>query len=145
MKPLSRTFPLLREMEIESLATLVESRDCPAETVVLQEGERARGLFIVQTGRVRVEKAHMGVPVPVAELGEGELFGEMSFVESSAASATVVAETDCRIGELSVGHVSRLLARNPEMSARLYHSLALLLSRRLRRTTQSVMPGSVLL
>ncbi len=141
MKPLRTTFQLLSNADIAELEERIALRDYTSEAVVLREGDRAQRLYIVLTGRVRIEKNYLGTAIPVAELGEGELFGEMSFVENTGASATVVADTVCEIGEIDAIHVHTLLSSVPGFAPRFYHSLALLLSRRLRHTTQSIMPG----
>lgn len=141
MSALQKIFSLLHPPEIARLEAGIVPHTFAAEAVILREGERAQKLFLVTQGRVRIEKNYLGSPVPVAELEAGQLFGEMSFVENSGASATVVADLPSEIGVIDSAAVSALLAADPALAARFYHSLALMLSKRLRHTTQMIMPG----
>ncbi|HEX4097968.1 MAG TPA: cyclic nucleotide-binding domain-containing protein, partial [Caulobacteraceae bacterium] len=50
--------------------------------VVLEEGGHRRALFIVRSGAVRVEREDQGRAITLAQLGPGELLGEMGFVQN---------------------------------------------------------------
>lgn len=141
MNPLQQTFSLLTAEDLAILERRIVRRRYAPDQVVLREGERARKLFLIVAGTVRVEKAYLGASVPVAELGVGELFGEISFVDDAGASAAVVAHTDCEIGEVDAAGIEALFGESPGAATRFYHSLACLLGRRLRKTTQSILPG----
>ena len=71
---------------------------------------------------------------------EGELFGEMSFLEEAGASASVVADDEVEVDVIPGEHVRRLLDSLPGFAARFYHSLAVTLSERLRRTSRTALP-----
>jgi CRP-like cAMP-binding protein len=55
--------------------------------VIIQEGERSDGLYIVLSGETEVRRGER----TVARLKEGEIFGEMSLLQKTPASATVSA------------------------------------------------------
>jgi CRP-like cAMP-binding protein len=103
---------------------------------VLAEGSRGQALFIVRSGAVRVETHRLRSPgdATIAFLMEGELFGEMSFLENRGSSSSVVADGACRIDVIEREHVYAMLARVPGFAGRFFQSLATVLSRRLRRT-----------
>ena len=62
---------------------------------LVRQGEASRGAFLVRSGRVAAQVAMPGGgTLAVAELGEGEVFGEMALIERGVCSATVVALTD---------------------------------------------------
>ena len=66
--------------------------------VILQEGKPSDGVYIVKKGRVSVSRLDAdGQEVVLAELTEGEVFGEMSLISHLPCSATVKA-----IGEVEV-------------------------------------------
>lgn len=92
----------------------------------------AKALFVVAEGSVSIEVVR---GQPLAKLSAGDICGEMAFVEHSAASASVIAETDTQADVLDVAEVEKLFALYPHLQARFYRSLALLLSQRLRATT----------
>ncbi len=111
-----------------------ETRHDP-EDRILGEGEQCRSLFLVEEGVVRVEREHLGFRYEVARLGEGQLFGEMSFVEAHPTSASVVAETPVTLVRFDAEDIEPLLEQDPALGERFYKSLAAILSQRLRETT----------
>jgi CRP-like cAMP-binding protein len=76
--------------------------------------------------------------VAVARLGPDEVFGEMSYLEDSGATASVVAEEDVEVDMVEGAAVTSLLSSDPALAARYYRSLAVVMAHRLRNTTQSL-------
>lgn len=68
----------------------VPSRSYRAGDVVLQEGDPAKEMFVVRSGRVAV-KVHGKT---VEEVAAGGMFGEMALIDHSPRSATIVAVED---------------------------------------------------
>jgi CRP/FNR family transcriptional regulator, cyclic AMP receptor protein len=117
-----------------ALVAAAASREYAADEIVLEEGARRHGLFIIRQGAVRVSPR--GAPANiVADLKEGELFGEMSFLEIAAASTNVIADVPCRIDMVERDAIYALLAGRPGFARRFFQSLATLLSVKLRRTS----------
>jgi len=72
-------------------------------TLILREGESSDGVYILKKGRVSVSRVNAdGREIVLAELGKGEVFGEMSLISHLPCSATVKA-----IGEVHVLHLSK--------------------------------------
>lgn len=58
----------------------------------MRQGEASRGAFLIRQGRVEARVALPGGgTLAVAQLGEGEMFGEMALVDRGVCSASVVA------------------------------------------------------
>ena len=76
--------------------------------------------------------------MPAAHLGEDEFFGEMSFVDGQRTSARVICETPSKIAVISPRDVEALESEYPGFSKRVYHSVAAILSKRLRITSRRV-------
>jgi CRP-like cAMP-binding protein len=73
------------------------------DTVILREGEFSDGVYILKKGRVSISRVNKdGQEVVLAELGKGEVFGEMSLISHLPCSATVKA-----MGEAEVLHLSK--------------------------------------
>lgn len=106
--------------------------------VILEEGVRQRALFVVREGTVRVVQSYQGQPITLTELGPGEIFGEMGFVEDAAVSASIIADDDVVVDEIDGGALQSLLVSVPGFAVRFYHSLAIELSRRLRSTSRKL-------
>jgi CRP-like cAMP-binding protein len=62
-----------------------------------RQGEASRGAFLIAEGRVEAQVALPGGGMhTVAEIGGGEMFGEMALIERGVCSATVVARGDVK-------------------------------------------------
>jgi len=112
-----------------------EHRSCLDNEVIVVQGDTRHALNILRRGQARVERQHEGFSVEISRLAVGEIFGEMSFVEDFEASASVVADGNCDVDVIPGDFILKLLDSEPEFAARFYHSIAELLSRRLRATT----------
>ncbi|HET7669388.1 MAG TPA: cyclic nucleotide-binding domain-containing protein [Burkholderiales bacterium] len=79
----------------QRLLDLAHALRFPPGARLVRQGEASRGAFLVRSGRVAAQVALPGGGMlGVAELGEGDVFGEMALIERGVCSATVVALTD---------------------------------------------------
>jgi CRP-like cAMP-binding protein len=97
----------------------------PTGACVLAEGDRGRSLFVVASGRLRVEKARPGGALVLARLGEGDFFGEMALLSGDPRMASVVADEDSEVLEIAADALAEL--------CRAHHSVAVSLTRFYRR------------
>ena len=97
----------------------------PGETIV-REGERTSELYIIERGEVGVEikRQRTGTLVPVARLGAGKFFGEMSLMTGEERKATVTAETECTLFVVDHDAFQATLAASPEILDRMTLILA---------------------
>ncbi len=98
-------FPLLSELDRGAFVRVLRSirlRRAPAGTVLAREGESGTAVFLVVAGRVIVSKRSADglSTTTLAELSEGEIFGEMALVTESPRVATVVADTSIELFEI---------------------------------------------
>ncbi|HEY3351963.1 MAG TPA: cyclic nucleotide-binding domain-containing protein [Polyangia bacterium] len=103
--------------ERAALASRLRARRYPANTDILVEGGRRGGLYLILLGEVRVMRRRAdGLAVPVALLGEGSYFGEMSLLRGGAPpNATVTTTRDCEVVELPAQSFYEFVARHPEL------------------------------
>jgi CRP-like cAMP-binding protein len=130
MDPFEAAFPFLDDEQRRLLSDHSTARAFAAGDVILEEGAPASALHLVGSGSVAVEKAHLGGRIALAELGPGDLVGEVSFLDGSPTSASVVAHTEVTAYEFE--GLEELLAAEPALAAGFYHSLAVTLAQRLR-------------
>ncbi len=71
-----------------------ERRFAAAGKLIVKQGEAGNSAFLIQSGRVQVYAEHAGKRVELAELGPGQIFGEMSLVVHADRSANVEALED---------------------------------------------------
>lgn len=92
--------PLLASLDRKTLERLARQgkrrRYAPDDTIV-REGEPGSALYIILSGRVRVERREAAGSQVVAELMPGDFFGELALIEEEPRTATVTAieETEC--------------------------------------------------
>ena len=60
--------------------------------IILRQGQLGAALWVISDGKVRIERDDRGVTTQLARLGPGLVFGKMSFLDESGASANVVAD-----------------------------------------------------
>ena len=95
--PLFRGIP---PANVSAIVQLFERRHCPADTVIVREGEAGDALFIVEVGLVEVFlQSATGETTVLTRLGPGEAFGEMSVLTGERRSAGVrtIAPTTVRV------------------------------------------------
>ena len=106
-------------------------RQVIANTAILTEGEPVDAMVFVLQGLVGVYLSSLPDQL-VATLGPGELMGEIAFLESSTASASVLAVENSLLLEVAFEELRAEIDRNPNFGASIYHALASTASRRLR-------------
>lgn len=134
---LASTFVFLSTDDLDLLVSRAERRRYAPSEVVLAEGSRRQGLFIVRAGLVHIHRVIRHEPVTLRSLGPGEIFGEVAFIDNSAASAWVVAGEGCEVDVIAPEHLYGLLA-DPPWASRFFQSLAVTLARRFREGTKAL-------
>ncbi|MDB5973967.1 MAG: cyclic nucleotide-binding protein [Nevskia sp.] len=131
MKP--ELLVLLTDEDWRLMTERATIRHFEKDGVALQEGTESRTLNFVQSGYLQVVRDFHGLQLTVARLGPGEVFGEMSFLERAPAIASIVADGPAEVLTLPEQDIESLLSSVPGLALRLYQSLAITLSHRLRR------------
>jgi len=110
--------PLLRGLSSEVLEMIVEqtmSVGFKPGDAVMTEGERGDSMFIIIHGAVSVYKAGE----LIAELKEGDFFGEMALLGEQVRTATVKIKEQTALLKLSRTNIMQLAENNPELKTRL--------------------------
>ncbi len=90
---------------------------------IVTEGAFDTDFYIIDRGRVQVFVATAGQKA-VAELGEGDFFGEMSLLTGEKRSASVVAKQETRLLKLNRDTMGRLLSEDAQLAEVLSKTLA---------------------
>ena len=91
---------------------------------VIEEGAAGDSMFVLLRGTAQVSVARNGTPLRVGVLRAGDLFGEMSLLTGEPRTATVRAEHDCEVLEISKPVMSELLHASPQCLDQLSELLA---------------------
>ena len=88
--------PLFADVSPDALARLehrMRRREFAPQSVIVREGGAGDSAFIILSGRVAVRRRDpdSGIDFLLAELGEGQMFGEMALLTRKPRTASVVA------------------------------------------------------
>jgi len=101
--------------ELAKVATFAQAKEVPEGTVVVSEGGFSRELLAIEDGSAEVTRDGERI----ADLGQGDIFGEAGMLDDELRSATVTATS--RLKLISLGHfeVQRLKKDAPEVYGRI--------------------------
>jgi len=102
----------------------------PAQTPIIREGHAIERLYFTLAGEFSVTSEH--ARSEIARLTQGEILGEISFVDARPPSATETATKDAVVGAVPIQLLSRKLDQDAAFAARFYKSIAIALADRLR-------------
>jgi len=109
----SALFQAFNRKDRRALVEKFLARDARRGDAIIQEGVRADGLYVVLSGEVEVRKAGQ----VLANLKEGELFGEMSLLNKAPATATVSATRRTSLLRLPREDFDTLILTHPQILA----------------------------
>ena len=135
---MARFLDFLAVDEERDLLAAAPAQSIDTNGVVIQQGAPLRTIYVIEDGSVGIERVDDGALVPLAILGPGDIFGEMTFIAGGTTSARVVALEPTRVRLLHEHLVDDRAKADPTFPARLYRSIALILVDRLRRMSMSV-------
>ncbi len=128
----------LTDEDVEWMGRIGRRVKVAAGDVLIHEGRPTDALYIQLAGRAEVVVAGIGT---VARMEVGEVFGEMSFVDTMPPSATVRAAAPGIVLAVDKGDLTRRIAADPGFGCRFYRALAIFLSDRLRAATRQKSSG----
>ena len=110
-------FKPLSDDDLLDLATLLTLEDYHWGFPILQKGDPASNLYIIISGKVEVMDED---GVTLAEMGRGEVFGEMSLLSGDQVTTTIMATEPCQIASLSQKNFKHILNRFPALQVFFY-------------------------
>jgi CRP/FNR family cyclic AMP-dependent transcriptional regulator len=128
-------FQNLSDQELEVLAANCERRVVMPHQLVIEEGQPANSLFIIESGTIRVvcsdDNGHEYV---INTQGANEYFGELALVDDMTRSSSVYTEDECRFCVMHKDDFSRILQDFPSIVPSLLRNL----TRRVRGLTDNI-------
>jgi CRP-like cAMP-binding protein len=118
IRNLLQTSPLFTPFTAAQQSDLLrrfEGHDVAAGTVIIRQGEPGVGLFVVLTGELEVVRSDGASALPLAQLGPGDIFGEMSLLSNQPTNAAVRARSHTTLLFLARTYVERLAVAIPEV------------------------------
>lgn len=111
-----RSEPVFNSMDDEQLETVLQNSQIHRYgrgEPVIQEGDEGDSMFILLRGTAAVSIAKNGAGVRVGLMRPGDCFGEISLLTGEPRSATVRAESDCEVLEISKSVMGEVLRDSP--------------------------------
>ncbi len=124
-------FRYLSYTELVRVMNIAEARWFEAGEVLLTEGKPGEEMFVILSGRVKLQKNG----ADITELGKGAHFGEMALVDRGPRSASAVAAETSRLLLIRRGDFYEIIKKEPGLSVKLLWSFTQVLAERLRKTT----------
>jgi CRP/FNR family cyclic AMP-dependent transcriptional regulator len=112
-------FPEFKAEHLEKLFPRSGLYEYPQNFSLVQQGEAARDLFIIVSGRVAIRQEFGSAAAELATLSAKDIIGEMALLRDGQRTASGVVSEPSRIYRLSYDDVQYLLQNNPELSAHL--------------------------
>jgi CRP/FNR family cyclic AMP-dependent transcriptional regulator len=105
-----------------------------ANQILMREGEHSNSMYWVQQGQLIVTKKRHNEEVILSHIFEGELVGEISFLDKEIRSATVKALTDCELIEIPQETIDNIFKTQPKW----LETLVMTLAERLRKANARI-------
>jgi flavin-dependent dehydrogenase len=99
-----------------------------AGEIIIRQGEVGDCMYVIQSGKVEVVREHDGQETRLAQLGEGDFFGEMALFDKDVRSATVRPLGDVRVLTIDRKMFLRKIHDDPSLAFMIMQRM----SRRLR-------------
>ena len=131
-----RSVPLFASLDDEAakeLRNLLSEKVVPQNTRLFNQGDRGDAMYLIESGRVRISiRDHDKQELTLAELAQGDFFGEMSIIDGRQRSADARVLEEARLAVLSRDDFLRFVRTNSHVALEMLSAL----TDRLRRTDE---------
>jgi len=131
-----RSVPLFASLDDDAateLRNLLSEQNVASNTRLFRQGEKGDAMYLIESGRVRISiRDEDENDVTLAELAQGDFFGEMSLIDGRQRSADARVIDDARLAILSRDSFLAFVRTNPDVALEMLSAL----TERLRRTDE---------
>jgi extracellular factor (EF) 3-hydroxypalmitic acid methyl ester biosynthesis protein len=136
MFPATILLQQLTESDITVLISRLRERQYLADELIIREGEVPGAIYFVVNGLVSVYvEGTAGQRRELAQLGAGEIVGDVSWLERRPASASVRAQESSLVAAIAAPELDEMLTADAGFASRFHRGLAVLNASRVRRLT----------
>ena len=126
--------------EVQLLSHFMDVYLAPEGAEIIREGDGGDFMMMLIEGRVEVRKRdRFNTPQLIAMVEPGRTLGEMSMIDGEARFATCVAAQAALVAVLDRESLARIIVEQPMLGAKILMELVLMLSQRLRATSDRLM------
>jgi CRP/FNR family transcriptional regulator, cyclic AMP receptor protein len=110
-----RIFEDVPDEDLRVVTTFATSDEVPEGTVIVKEGDYANEFMAIEEGTAKVTRGGQ----EVAQLGPGDIFGEVSLIEKDKRAASVEATSRVRLIKIERWELARLKKVLPDVFRRI--------------------------
>lgn len=125
----------LTNEEVNILLRVAQKRTYWIGETIIEEDSVGRDVFILISGKVRVETAIPGEHEDkqiLYTILPGEVFGEFSFIDGTPRSATIISDEECEVIILSYTEFKTMAKEHTHLALTLMENIAKMLTERIR-------------
>jgi hypothetical protein len=111
--PKSPLFEILGEQERAAIVQQMESETHDEGSVIINEGDPGSSMYLIASGEVKVYTRGTSGTLYLANLGEGDFFGEVSVLTGKPRTATITASQRTELLRLDRDKLDAVLADYP--------------------------------
>ncbi|PYS36474.1 MAG: hypothetical protein DMF75_00890 [Acidobacteria bacterium] len=115
-----RSVPLFASLDDEAasdLRNLLHVRDVPGGDALFRAGDQGDAMYLIESGRVRITISDADQKeIVLAELAQGDFFGEMAIIDGQQRSADATVAEDARLAVLSRENFLGFIHDNPKVA-----------------------------
>jgi len=131
-----RSVPLFASLDDDAardLRNLLSDKTVPQNTRLFRQGDKGDAMYLIESGRVRISiRDEEDQEVILAELAQGDFFGEMAIIDGRQRSADAKVIEDAQFAILSREAFLSFVRNNPDVALEMLSAL----TDRLRRTDE---------
>lgn len=117
-------FSDLADDELEVVSTIVTEDTFEIGETVFEEGQQGESLFIIKRGDVKACKmTPEGELLTLTHMEKGEIFGEMSFLDGSVRSATIVSTSELKCFVMNKSDFDKFVDSHPKIVFKLLKNM----------------------
>jgi len=118
-------FQKLDAHDLDLLKPLFEQLSFQAGTIIFQQGESAKFLYLVIHGTVDISfKPYDGIPITVSHAGKGDLFGWSAVVGSEKYTSSAIAIEPVQVFRVRGSELRQFCVEHPEAGKEILERLA---------------------
>jgi CRP-like cAMP-binding protein len=137
-------FANLNHSELEEVSKLLHDRIYKPDEYIFKRHAPGEGMFIIHSGIVNIIVGEAsGNSQVLAELSNGDFFGEMALMEDEVRSAAALAKDHSRLLGFFRPDLEALIEINPLLGNKILQNLSKVVCTRLRKTNDLLMENQL--
>lgn len=129
-------FKDLNHRDLRTIKRILHQREYQKDEVIFHQGDVGLGMYIIVKGTVEII-CNPGSYI-LAELHDGDFFGELALLDDASRSATAVPKTPCTLLCFFKPELLDLISRDPKLGGKILFQLAWTIGERLKSTNEQV-------